>query len=164
MKNKFKEITIIDYGTENGAHYHAVALSYQVFGKPLGEAPVVLVVHALTGNSTVAGEDGWWSKIIGDDKVIDTQKYSVLAFDVPGNCFNEYVIDKYKNFTARDIAKIFCAGLKSLGVSSVTSFPKMLPAKLHSVILTFLAISLFSISKIKTGSIRSLLVIFKTSI
>ncbi|WP_291128709.1 alpha/beta fold hydrolase [Flavobacterium sp. UBA7682] len=121
MKNKFKEITIIDYGTENGAHYHAVALSYQVFGKPLGEAPVVLVVHALTGNSTVAGEEGWWSEVIGDGKVIDTQKYSVLAFDVPGNCFNEYVIDKYKNFTARDIAKIFSAGLKSLGVKELFS-------------------------------------------
>ncbi len=119
MKNTLKEITIIDYGTENGTHYHTIGLSYQIFGLPLGEAPVVLVVHALTGNSTVAGDDGWWSKIIGDEKVIDTQKYTVLAFDVPGNCFNEYVIDKYKNFTARDIAKIFCSGLKSLGVKQL---------------------------------------------
>lgn len=119
MKNKYKEINIIDYCTEKGAHYHAIPLSYQVFGQPIGEAPVVLVNHALTGNSSVTGEDGWWSQVIGDHCIVDTIKYTVISFDVPGNGTNQFVIDDYKHFTARDIAHIFYLGLKSLGVKKI---------------------------------------------
>ena len=38
-----------------------IQLSYEIFGQPLGDAPVVLVNHALTGNSNVAGDQGWWT-------------------------------------------------------------------------------------------------------
>ena len=43
-------------------------LSYQLFGCPLHTAPIVLVNHALTGNSNVSGENGWWSSLIGPKK------------------------------------------------------------------------------------------------
>lgn len=119
MKNKIKEINIIDYQTENGTHYHTISLSYQVFGKPIGDAPVVLVAHALTGNSTVAGERGWWKDLIADGKVIDTAKYTVIAFNVPGNGYNEFNITEYKDFLARDIARIFYLGLRNLGVKKL---------------------------------------------
>ena len=33
-----------------------IQLSYQVFGKALHTAPIILVNHALTGNSNVTGE------------------------------------------------------------------------------------------------------------
>ena len=36
----------------------------------LGDAPVVLVNHALTGNSNVAGDQGWWTNLIGEIKVL----------------------------------------------------------------------------------------------
>ena len=48
-------------------------LSYQVFGQDLGTAPIILVNHALTGNSYVAGKDGWWRDIVGDEKAINTK-------------------------------------------------------------------------------------------
>ena len=35
-----------------------IELTYEVFGLPIGDSPVVLVNHALTGNSTVIGENG----------------------------------------------------------------------------------------------------------
>ena len=66
----------------------SVKLSYQIFGKPLGETPVVLINHALTGNSSVSGEKGWWNDIVGEKKVIDTRNYTVLAFDLNGNQYN----------------------------------------------------------------------------
>jgi homoserine O-acetyltransferase len=38
-----------------------------------------LVNHALTGNSQVVGDNGWWNDLIGVNKTIDTTKYTVLA-------------------------------------------------------------------------------------
>ena len=54
-----------------------IQLSYQVFGKELHSAPIILVNHALTGNSNVTGEDGWWSALIGEEKCIDIHYSSV---------------------------------------------------------------------------------------
>ena len=33
------------------------------FWKKIGSNPIVLVLHPLTGNSDVAGVDGWWKKL-----------------------------------------------------------------------------------------------------
>ena len=68
MKDKLKHITIHNFTTESGTQFFNLTLSYQLFGQELGSAPVVLVNHALTGNSDVAGENGWWKDIIGKEK------------------------------------------------------------------------------------------------
>ncbi|HLV41936.1 MAG TPA: hypothetical protein VKY37_06640, partial [Brumimicrobium sp.] len=78
------KFNINDFVTHSGASYSEIPLSYEVFGKELYTAPIVLVNHALTGNSNVAGEDGWWTDLVGENKVIDTLKYTVLAFNIPG--------------------------------------------------------------------------------
>ena len=96
-----------------------IELSYQIFGKPLHSAPVVLVNHALTGNSNVAGKQGWWNDLIGAKKVIDTHKYTVIAFNIPGNGYDGFVIKDYKNFVARDIAKLFLIGLQELNIQQL---------------------------------------------
>ena len=62
-----------------------IELSYQLFGKPIGDAPIVMVNHALTGNSSVCGKDGWWDPIVGKNKLINTDKFTVIAFNFPGN-------------------------------------------------------------------------------
>ena len=74
----------LNYTTKSGKTTE-IALSYQVFGKPLHEAPIVMINHALTGNSNVTGEGGWWNPIVGPNKVIDTNIFTVLAFNIPGN-------------------------------------------------------------------------------
>ncbi|MEM7483752.1 MAG: bifunctional aspartate kinase/homoserine dehydrogenase I [Bacteroidota bacterium] len=94
-------------------------LSYQLFGKELHTAPIVLVNHALTGNSNVTGDGGWWTDIIGDNKCIDTKKYTILAFNIPGNGYDSFVIDNYKDFVAGDIARIFLNGLEQLEVEKL---------------------------------------------
>jgi len=117
-----QKINISDFTTVNEIYFPTISLTYQVFGKSLQEAPVVLVNHALTGNSSVCGEDGWWNGLIGDGKCIDTNTYSVLAFDIPGNGYDgiqENLIDNYKAFNARDIARIFAIGLEALEITSL---------------------------------------------
>ncbi|MEE9363008.1 MAG: bifunctional aspartate kinase/homoserine dehydrogenase I [Cellulophaga sp.] len=111
-------IEIATYTTNKGTS-SALSLSYQLFGLPLHTAPVVLVNHALTGNSDVGGKDGWWSTLIGEGKCIDTNKYTVITFNIPGNGYDGFVIDNYKDFVAQDIAKIFLLGLKELNVKKL---------------------------------------------
>lgn len=125
MKNKLHHIQISDFTTETG-FTSDFDLTYQLYGLPLLSAPIVMVNHALTGNSEVAGENGWWKGIIGENKLIDTNKYTVITFDIPGNGYDknpDKLIKNYKDFKPRDIAKIFYLGLESLEVD-----------KLHAVI------------------------------
>ena len=119
MENKIITITIPHFTTESGAIYNSLNLSYQVFGLALSTAPVVLVNHALTGNSQVTGEKGWWSAIIGDHKIIDTHKYTVLAFNIPGNGFDKDLMANYLDFNARDMARLFLKGIESLGIQQL---------------------------------------------
>jgi len=109
------KLEIKDFSTLSGKKQD-IQLSYELFGKPLHTAPIVLVNHALTGNSSVAGENGWWTDIIGAGKCIDTDTYTVLAFNIPGNGYDGFVIENYKDFVAGDIARVFLTGLELLEI------------------------------------------------
>jgi aspartokinase/homoserine dehydrogenase 1 len=104
VKNQLQHIKIKNFTTELGAFIPELNLSYQVFGKELGTAPIILINHALTGNSDVAGKEGWWQDIVGEEKGIDTAVYSILSFNIPGNGFDGFLIENYKDFIARDMA------------------------------------------------------------
>ena len=120
MKN-LQYIIIPDYVNQSGKTT-TIQLSYQTFGRSINDAPIVLVNHALTGNSEVIGKNGWWNDLIGDGKCIDTNEFCILAFDVPGNGFDnisENLIENYKDFTARDIAKIFSIALEQLNINQL---------------------------------------------
>jgi hypothetical protein len=47
-------------------------------------SPIILINHALTGNSQVIGESGWWNDIVGVDKTIDTRKYTIVSLTCQG--------------------------------------------------------------------------------
>ena len=119
MAHSLEHIKIKDFTTEAGVIIPELNLSYQVFGKELGTAPVVLINHALTGNSEVAGKNGWWQDIVGNEKAINTKVYTILSFNIPGNGFDEFLIDNYKDFIARDIAKLFLEGLSTLKIKQL---------------------------------------------
>lgn len=112
------KLKIKNYTTINGQRQD-IQLSYELFGQPLHSAPIVLVNHALTGNSNVSGKNGWWSDLIGDDKCINTQDYTILAFNIPGNGYDGFMIENYKDFVAGDIARIFLRGLDLLEISKL---------------------------------------------
>lgn len=113
-----KHLKLSTFTTLSGVSQE-IQLSYQLFGKPLHEAPVVLVNHALTGNSNVTGDDGWWSALIGEGKCIDTLAYTILSFNIPGNGYDGFVIDNYKDFVAGDVAQMFLIGLEQLKIEKL---------------------------------------------
>ncbi len=112
-------LTITNYQTQSGFLLKKLPLTYQVFGKELGTAPVVLVTHALTGNSNVCGEKGWWKDLIGAKKCIDSSQYTILTFNIPGNGFDGFLLDNYEDVTVYDVAQWFLSGLEQLKIPSV---------------------------------------------
>jgi len=116
-------IHVKDFTTKSGFQISTLQLSYQLFGLELGTAPVVLVNHALTANSSVVGENGWWNQVIGKNKTIDTTKVTVIAFNIPGNGYDGLLIENYQDFVAKDIANMFLLALKKLRI-----------CKLHAII------------------------------
>ncbi|KAF2339949.1 alpha/beta fold hydrolase [Flavobacterium tistrianum] len=119
LENIPNPIIIQEFITESGAAFHSIPLHFTLAGQSLHSAPIVLVNHALTGNSQVTGENGWWNDLIGEGKTIDTSVYTILAFDVPGNGNNSFLIENYLDFTARDIARIFIEGVKALQIEKL---------------------------------------------
>ncbi|MFD1552687.1 homoserine acetyltransferase [Putridiphycobacter roseus] len=115
-----KHHKIHNYQTTKGVRYSAIPVSYQVFGQEMNAAPVVVINHALTGNSDLNSPDkGWWREIVGANQLIDTNHYCVIAFNVPGNGYDGFLIEQYKDFSAKDIAIIYQRVLNDLNVKSV---------------------------------------------
>lgn len=116
-----QKIVFHQFKLQNQRVQDKIILSYQLFGQKLGTGPVVLVNHALTGNFQVIGENGWWNSLIGAGKTIDTNQYTILAFNVPGNAYQdqENSISNYKDFTVADIASIFWKGIESLQIDKL---------------------------------------------
>ena len=113
---EIKTISILDFKTHSGAVFDSIKLYYQQFGKQIGTAPVVLVNHSLTGDSKLTGEGGWWNEMIGPDKIIDTNRYTVLGFNIPGNGVMDQTFSNPYDFHAGDIAFLFLKGLHTLDV------------------------------------------------
>lgn len=121
MKN-IRTIDLFDFNLEKGKQLEHIALSYEVVGQPLGTAPIIIVNHSLTGNATVSGRYGWWNGLIGENKTIDINIYTIISLNIPGNGFEdnyEALIPNYRDFTIRDIAAIFWEGLFHLKVKNV---------------------------------------------
>ncbi|MGB3329107.1 MAG: homoserine O-acetyltransferase [Thermomicrobiales bacterium] len=74
---------------EHGGHLDAVSLAYRTWGQLNAAGDnAVLVLHALTGDSLCAGENGWWGPVIGPGQgfPIDTTRYYVICTNVLGGC------------------------------------------------------------------------------
>lgn len=117
--SEIKTISLPEFTTESGAVFTNLNVHYHVFGQDYQTAPVVLVNHSLTGDSIVTGEKGWWSDIIGSGLTIDTDYYSIIAFNIPGNGTNGDCIERHTDFHTGDIAVIFYKALRQLGIESL---------------------------------------------
>lgn len=119
--SQLQVLPTISFQLQNGVDQQ-LNLTYQLFGQALHQAPIVLVNHALTGNSQVAGEEGWWSNLIGETKVIDLNRFTVIAFNIPGNGFDKEdknLIHNYKEYTTKDIATIYWKSLEQIGINEL---------------------------------------------
>jgi len=59
-----------------------LTVAYRHDGPPPGEAPQILVVHALTGSADAAGD--WWEPLIGSGRALDTERVGVLSANLLG--------------------------------------------------------------------------------
>jgi len=112
-------IVIDNFTTTSGVDYQQLPVSFRLFGPDLHQAPIICINHALTGNSRVSGDAGWWRDLVGPEKAIDTRYFSVLAFDLPGNGANGFIIEKHHDFSARDMARILLMALSKLEVNDL---------------------------------------------
>ncbi len=79
---------------DSGAELGPVTLAYETYGNlNADKSNVVLILHALSGDSHVAGyykpddeKPGWWDNMVGPGKGIDTDKYFVVCSNIIGSC------------------------------------------------------------------------------
>jgi homoserine O-acetyltransferase len=79
---------------ESGAKLGPITLAYETCGTLNSDkSNVILILHALSGDSHVAGyykEDdekpGWWDNMVGPGKGIDTNNYFVICSNILGSC------------------------------------------------------------------------------
>ena len=78
---------------DGGTRLETVDIGYETYGALNADASnAVLVCHALTGDQYVAsthpvtGKPGWWGKMVGPGKAIDTDWFCVICANVIGSC------------------------------------------------------------------------------
>ncbi len=79
---------------DSGLKLGPITLAYETYGTLSPERDnAVLIVHALSGDSHVAGynspddaKPGWWDLMIGPGKPIDTDRYFVICSNIIAGC------------------------------------------------------------------------------
>src|SRR5690606_39177452 len=120
MKQKMNKKRIPKYLTRHFSD-ETCEISYQWTGNVNEVKPVIVILHALTGNSMVTGKDGWWKEIVGENKTIDCNKYNILSIDTLGNGYATNThenIHSVEKISVNDIAKINLWLLKELRLAT----------------------------------------------
>lgn len=118
MEKKLEYVNLPGFELKSGA-IQDVHISYQIYGRTLHTAPIILVNHALTGNSSVLD---WWSAIVGSGKAIDLDKVTVLILDIPGNGFDrdiDHLIYNYQKWRLSDVASAFAKAIQTLNIQKI---------------------------------------------
>ena len=78
---------------DGGQALPGVRISYETYGTLNAErSNAILICHALTGDQHVAsphpktGKPGWWVRMVGPGKPIDTDRFHVICANVLGSC------------------------------------------------------------------------------
>lgn len=81
------------FALDGGGSLAAVDVAYETYGTLNADnSNAVLVCHALTGDQYLAsthprtGKPGWWSRMVGSGKPIDTDRSFVVCANVLGSC------------------------------------------------------------------------------
>ena len=126
---------------DNGRELADVRIAYETYGELAADkSNAILVCHALTGDQFVAsehpltGKAGWWERMVGPGKPIDTSRFHVICANVIGSCMGStgpasagpdgapYGMD-FPVITIRDMVRAQVALLDQLGI-----------ARLHAVV------------------------------
>ncbi|MCK9541613.1 MAG: homoserine O-acetyltransferase [Novosphingobium sp.] len=119
---------------DSGQSLAPVTIAYETYGELAADrSNAVLVCHATTGDQYVAsanpvtGKPGWWTRMVGPGKPIDTQRFHVICANVIGGCMGStgpgtpaadgkpYGM-RFPVITIRDMVRAQVMLLKELGI------------------------------------------------
>ncbi|QZD90962.1 homoserine O-acetyltransferase [Qipengyuania aurantiaca] len=122
---------------DGGGELVDASIAYETYGA-LNEdrSNVILLCHALTGDQYVAsphpvtGKPGWWERMVGPGKPIDTDRFHVICANVIGSCMGStgpaseasdgkpYAM-RFPVITIRDMVRGLVALLDELGIGQL---------------------------------------------
>jgi len=83
----------MDCRLDSGFNLKDFQIAFKTFGElNANKDNAILICHALTGDQYVSGtnpitkKNGWWSRMVGANKPIDTNKYYIICSNVLGGC------------------------------------------------------------------------------
>jgi len=130
-----------DLPLDSGQALSGAEIAYEAYGELADDkSNVVLICHALTGDQYVAsthpitGKPGWWERMVGPGKPINTDRFYVICANVIGSCMGstgpastapdgDVYAMRFPVITIRDMVRGLVALLDGLGVE-----------KLHTVV------------------------------
>jgi homoserine O-acetyltransferase len=78
---------------DGGGELAPVEIAYETYGTLNSDATnAILICHALTGdqhvasNHSITGKPGWWARMVGPGKPVDTDRFCVISSNVIGGC------------------------------------------------------------------------------
>ena len=130
----------INLKLESGDIIDSFKLAFKTYGKlNTDKTNAILVCHALTGdqyvagNNPITGREGWWSRMVGPNKPIDTNKFFVICSNVLGGCAGSTGPKELQNgsdgtygsnfpsITIKDIVKAQSLLIESLNIDKLFS-------------------------------------------
>ena len=122
---------------DSGKVLEGVELAYETYGTLAADkGNAILIFHALTGDQFVAkphpvtGKPGWWERMVGPGKPIDTSRYFVVCANIVGGCMGStgpaslapdgqpYGM-RFPVITIRDMVRAQVALLDQLGIGTL---------------------------------------------
>ncbi|MFL0357615.1 homoserine O-acetyltransferase [Erythrobacter sp. GH1-10] len=123
-----------DLPLDSGQALAGAQIAYETYGDLAADkSNAILICHALTGDQYVAsehpitGKPGWWERMVGPGKPIDTDRYHVICANVIGSCMGStgpaseaadgkpYAM-RFPVITIRDMVRGLVALLDGLGI------------------------------------------------
>ncbi|MBX7541695.1 homoserine O-acetyltransferase MetX [Qipengyuania sphaerica] len=122
---------------DGGGELVGATLAYETYGELNADrSNAILLCHALTGDQYVAsphpvtGKPGWWERMVGPGKPIDTGRFHVICANVIGSCMGSsgpaseasdgkpYAM-RFPVITIRDMTRALVGLLDEIGIDTL---------------------------------------------
>ena len=119
---------------DSGRELAPVEIAFETYGELAADkSNAILICHALTGDQYVAsshpvtGKPGWWERMVGPGKPIDTERFHVICANVIGSCMGStgpastakngapYAME-FPVITIRDMVRALDTMLEQMGI------------------------------------------------
>ncbi|MCU0622510.1 MAG: alpha/beta fold hydrolase [Gemmatimonadaceae bacterium] len=118
LDRPLRAVTVPSLPLESGEVLSDVAVAYHRDGP--ADAPVVVVIHALTGHADAVGD--WWRLVAGPGRALDTTRVQVIAPNLLGSCYGSSGPATwpvaFPAVTPRDQARAIWGLLDTLGIGA----------------------------------------------